>query len=309
MGQPRAFTLSVVMICRDEEDRIERALQSVQGWADEIVILDSGSRDATVEIARRYTDDVWQTDWPGYGPQRNRAIAKATGDWILMLDADERVTPELRDEIDAHLQPGIAYNVLKMPWRTYFCGQPLRFGRFSTPQTRLFRRAGASYRNLQVHESLLMPNRKVGVLKSSLEHHSWRDYHHAQQKHLLYACLLAEQKYVEGKRSSLVYASTRLVFDFLVQYVGRLCMLDGWRGFMVSVILAQYAFHKYAALAMLQNGAPPMRLRQPSAARPPAASPPVPTAAQRRREAWKNTRPRAPVARHAALLSARTTPP
>ena len=308
MAQARAFTLSVVMICRDEEDRIERALQSVHGWADEIIVLDSGSVDATVDIARRYTDHVWQTDWPGYGPQRNRAIAKSNGDWVLMLDADERVTRELRDEIDAQLQPGTPYNVLKMPWRTYFCGKPLRFGRFSTPQTRLFRRSGASYRNLQVHESLVMPDRRIGILKSSLEHHSWRDYHHAQQKHLLYACLLAEQKHAEGKRSSLLYASGRLVFDFLVQYVGRLCMLDGWRGFMVSVILAQYAFHKYAALAMLQNGAPAMHLRpSPVPARAPS-SPPV--AATRRREAWpRKARSRVSAVRHAALSGTQSTPP
>ncbi|TDU26758.1 glycosyltransferase involved in cell wall biosynthesis [Panacagrimonas perspica] len=305
MPERRAFTLSVVMICRDEEDRIERALQSVQGWADEIIVLDSGSRDATVEIARRYTAKVWVTDWPGYGPQRNRAIGKASGDWILSLDADERVTPELRDEIDACLSnPDLEYNVLKMPWRTYFCGAPLRFGRFSTPQTRMFRREGASYRNLQVHESLEMPDKRVGVLKSSLEHHSWRDYHHAQEKHLLYACLLAEQKYAEGQRSSLLYASSRLVFDFLVQYIGRLCVLDGWRGFLISVILAQYAFHKYAALAMRQNGAPAMRPRVFAAPRA--------AVAQRRqvRPAWKKgARTRLPVPHAASLLAARTTPP
>jgi glycosyltransferase involved in cell wall biosynthesis len=252
----------VIVICCDEEDRIESALKSVHGWADEIIVLDSGSRDATIEIARRYTNKVWVTDWPGYGPQRNRAIAKATGDWVFMLDADERATPELREEIDGLLsQPAVPCNVLKMPWRTYFCGKPLRFGRFSTPQTRMFRREGAAYRNSQVHESLVVPDRRVAVLRGALEHHSWRDYHHAQEKHLRYACLLAEQKYAEGKRSSMSYASIRLLFDFLLQYFGRLCVLDGWRGFLVSMILAQYAFHKYAALAMLQNGAPAMQRR------------------------------------------------
>ena len=306
MARNRAFTLSVVMICCDEEDRIEPALQSVHGWADEIIVFDSGSRDATLQIARRYTDRIWQTDWPGYGPQRNRAIAKAGGDWILSLDADERVTPQLRAEIDALLaRPDLPYNVIKMPWRTHFCGRPLRFGRFSTPQTRLFRRQGASYRNLQVHESLLMPERRTHTLKSPLDHHSWRDYQHAQQKHLLYACLLAQQKYAEGRRSSLLYASSRLVFDFLLQYLGRLCVLDGRRGFLVSVILAQYAFHKYAALALMQAGDAP-------ATRPQAAMS-TSTPARRlppRRQRW-NTRPAlTPTAVHSpALLGARSTPP
>lgn len=261
----RTHTISVVVICKDEGDRIEAALRSVHGWADEIIVLDSGSCDDTVEIARRYTDQVFVTDWPGYGPQRNRGIAKASGDWVFMLDADERATPELRDEIDALLsRPDCDATVLQMPWRTYFCNRPLRFGRFSTPQTRMFKRAGAAYRDLQVHESVVVPTRRVVVLRGALEHHSWRDYHHAQEKHLRYACLLAEQKYAEGRRSSMLYASSRLLFDFLMQYFGRLCVLDGWRGFLVSVILAQYAFHKYAALAMLQNGAPAMR-RQVSA--------------------------------------------
>ncbi|MGH8517065.1 MAG: glycosyltransferase family 2 protein [Panacagrimonas sp.] len=290
MSGTRARTISVIVICCDEEDRIEDALKSVHGWANEIIVLDSGSRDATVEIARRFTDRVWVTDWPGYGPQRNRAIAKATGDWIFMLDADERATPELREEIDVLLsQPELSCNVLKMPWRTYFCGKALRFGRFSTPQTRMFRREGAAYRNVQVHESLVVPARSVAVLRGALEHHSWRDYHHAQEKHLRYACLLAEQKFAEGKRSSMGYASSRLLFDFLLQYFGRLCVLDGWRGFLVSVILAQYAFHKYAALAMLQNGAPAIQRRTSS-----LTGRATPSRRQRRR--WKKT--------HAAVSSA-----
>jgi glycosyltransferase involved in cell wall biosynthesis len=299
MAGRRTCTISVIVICKDEEDRIEAALKSVYGWADEILVLDSGSRDATVDIARRYTDQVWITDWPGYGPQRNRAIARASGDWVFMLDADERVTPELREEIDTLLsRPDFDATVLQMPWRTYFCNRPLRFGRFSTPQTRMFRREGAAYRNLQVHESVVVPDRRVVVLRGALDHHSWRDYHHAQEKHLRYACLLAEQKYAEGKRSSMVYASSRLLFDFLLQYFGRLCVLDGWRGFLVSVILAQYAFHKYAALAMLQNGAPAMQRRASSLPAPPAGSP-------RQRRPWKGTHPIVPARAAApALLTA-----
>ena len=298
MSGKRACTISVIVICKDEEDRIEAALQSVHGWADEILVLDSGSTDATVDVARRYTDKVWITDWPGYGPQRNRGIAKASGDWVFMLDADERVTPELRDEIDALLsRPDFDGNVLQMPWRTFFCNRPLRFGRFSTPQTRMFRREGAAYRNLQVHESVVVPDRRVGVLRGALEHHSWRDYHHAQEKHLRYACLLAEQKYAEGKRSSMLYASSRLLFDFLLQYFGRLCVLDGWRGFLVSVILAQYGFHKYAALAMLQNGAPAMQRRASSL----NAHAPL---SRRQRRRWKRAQPLVAPASAPALLGA-----
>ncbi|TAM23419.1 MAG: glycosyltransferase family 2 protein, partial [Nevskiaceae bacterium] len=100
---PRRHTLSVCLICKNEADRIEPCLQSVAGWADELIVFDSGSTDGTVEIVRRYTDQLWITDWPGYGPQRQRSLEAARGEYVFTIDADERVTPELRAQIDAEL--------------------------------------------------------------------------------------------------------------------------------------------------------------------------------------------------------------
>jgi len=249
----RLRTLSVMLICHNECDRIEACLQSVQGWADEIVVLDSGSGDGTAEIARRYTDQVFVTDWPGFGPQRNRALSMLSGDWVLYIDADERVTPELREEIDRMLSdPAMDYTLLKMRWRTVFFGKALRYGRYTTPQSRLFKREGACFRDHQVHESLILPERRTGTLKGRLEHHSWRNYQHLQEKHLRYACLLAQQKFAQGKRGNLLLAVLRFFFDFIQQYFLRLSVLDGWRGLMISTVLAQYAFHKYAALRTLE---------------------------------------------------------
>lgn len=251
----RRTTLSVLMIAFNEADRIEDCLRSVAGWADELVVLDSGSKDGTVEIVRRYTDKVWVTDWPGYGPQRNRALDRCSGEWVLSIDADEVVTPELRDEIDRALDdPRQDCTVLKMPWRTWFFGKPLAHGRYTSPQGKLFKREGARYRDHQVHESLLMPRRKDGFLKAPLDHYSWRGYHHVQEKHLKYACLLAEQKFAHGKRGNLAYATFRFVTDFVQQYLLRGGFLDGSRGFLMAVILAQYAFHKYAALWAREAG-------------------------------------------------------
>lgn len=248
----RRSSISVLLICKNEADRIEPCLQSVAGWADEIIVLDSGSTDGTPEIVRRYTDKLWITDWPGYGPQRNRALEKVSSDWVMTIDADERMTPELRDEIDRWLSdPAMDCTILKMPWRTFFYGKPLRFGRYTSPQGKLFKREGVRYRDHMVHESLLMPRWKEGILKSPLDHYSWRDYVHVQEKHLKYAWLLAQQKQAAGKRGSLWIATLRLFTDFFQQYVLRLSMLDGWRGFLISIILAQYAFHKYAALKTL----------------------------------------------------------
>lgn len=250
----RRRSLSVAVICCNEVDRIGACLDSVADWADEIVVLDSGSSDGTVEVAGRYTSKVWVTDWPGYGAQRNRALSRVRGDWVLMLDADERVTPELREQIDELLdRPELDATLVKMPWRTIFLGGRLRHGRYSTPQTRLFKREGAKFRDHQVHESLVLPVRRVQLLSGELEHHSWRDYRHAQEKHLKYACLLAEQKFAAGKRASLGYACLRFCSDFLLQYFCRLSVLDGRRGLLISLILGQYAFHKYAALWSLNQ--------------------------------------------------------
>ncbi|MBB1160664.1 glycosyltransferase family 2 protein [Aquariibacter albus] len=249
----RRTTLSVMMIVRDEGDRIEASLQSVVGWASEIIVLDSGSTDGTIDIVSRYTDKLWVTDWPGYGPQRNRALNHCSGDWVLSIDADEVVTPELRDEIDRVLdESGCDFTVLKMPWKTFLFGRPLKHGRYTSPQAKLFRREGARYRDHQVHESLMMPRRKERVLNAPLEHYSWRNYQHVQEKHLKYGCLLAAQKFANGRRGSLAYAALRFGIDFLQQYLVRGGFLDGSRGFLMAVILGQYAFHKYAALWALE---------------------------------------------------------
>lgn len=254
--QTRRRSIAVMIICKDECDRIEPCLQSVAGWADEIVVLDSGSHDTTVQIARRYTPKVYQTDWPGYGPQRNRALQKIESEWVFVVDADERVTPELRAEIDTVLsEPELDCTLFKIPWCNFLFGEPLRHGRYTAPQARLFLREGARYRDHQVHESLLLPVRRERTLKSALQHHSWRDYRHLQQKHVQYAWLLAQQKYAQGERGSLGFAAVRFFVDFIHQYVFRLSVLDGWRGALISLVLAQYAFHKYAALRTLEHEA------------------------------------------------------
>jgi len=116
--------LSIVIVAKNEADKIRECLESVQ-WADEIVVLDSGSTDGTVKICREYTDKVFETDWPGYGPQKNRALEKATGDWILSIDADERVPPELRSEIEQAVKSE-RYKGYQIPRSSYYCGPPFR---------------------------------------------------------------------------------------------------------------------------------------------------------------------------------------
>ncbi|MEY3572295.1 MAG: hypothetical protein RJA77_210 [Pseudomonadota bacterium] len=247
-------TLSVLMICKNEADRIEASLASVAQWADEIIVLDSGSTDGTADIARRYTDKVWVTDWPGYGAQRNRALDLCSGEWVLSLDADEVVTEPLKAQIDQALtDPQLTATVIKFPWRTYLFGEPTLRGRYSSPQAKLFIREGTRYRDHLVHESLLMPVRKELRLSGYLDHYSWRDYQHLQAKHLQYAQLLAVQKHAKGAKGSLMFATLRFFVDFFQQFVLRGGFLDGQRGFLMAVVLGQYAFHKYAALWVMDQ--------------------------------------------------------
>ena len=245
--------LSCFLIVHNESDRLDDCLAPLAGWVDQLVILDSGSTDGTAEIARKYTDEVHVTDWPGFGPQRNRALAKCRHDWVLNIDADERVTDELKAEIDRVLsEPELEANFVKIPWRTYLFGKPLKHGRYTAPQGKLFLQHGAAFKDAQVHENLQIENPKIRILKSPLLHFSWRSYRHAQEKHLQYATLLAQQKFDKGVRGSLAYAILRIVTDFLQQYLFRLGFLDGTRGMLMAIILGQYAFHKYAALKALE---------------------------------------------------------
>lgn len=251
--QIRKHPISCFVIACNESDRIAKCLSALSGWADELIVLDSGSTDDTVKIAQQYAT-VYQTDWPGYGPQRNRALALCRHDWVLNIDADEVMSDDLKNEVDEVLsQTEIAANLIQFKWRTFFFGKALRFGRYASAQGKLFLKTGAQFKDRQVHETLLLPNQKSLTLKHRLTHHSWRNYQHVQEKHLKYACLLAQEKYSKGKRTSIRYACLRFFTDFTQQYLLRLGCLDGWRGFLMAIVIGQYAFHKYAALAELTD--------------------------------------------------------
>ena len=156
------MNLSVIIIVKDEEDRIAGCLDSVKDIADEIIILDSGSSDNTVEICKQYSDKVFETDWPGYGQQKQRALSKASGVWVLSIDADERLTPGLSDEIKAVIKTEPEEVAFKMQWAVVAFGTQLNHGRSARYVGRLFRREGASFTADIVHEKVLFPPGKVG---------------------------------------------------------------------------------------------------------------------------------------------------
>ncbi len=244
----RNRTLSVIVITLNEADRIRPCLESVHGWADEIIVLDSGSTDGTVDIVREYTDKVWVTDWPGFGRQKQRALDHATGEWVLSIDADERVTSELRAEID-HTLSGIPANTGYDVHRpVVLFGRIMDFSGSGQSPLRLFRRSEAAFTLVPVHERVDLKSGTLGRLRGALYHETYRDYNHAVAKFGEYAWLQANERYRNGKRSGLFSAALRGVLNFLHNYFIRLGFLDGSRGFILAALHANYTFNKYAAL-------------------------------------------------------------
>jgi (heptosyl)LPS beta-1,4-glucosyltransferase len=252
-GRPRGTTLSVSVICRDEADRIGRCLEAVAGWADQIVVLDSGSTDGTVEIARRHTAEVTVTDWPGYGPQKQRALERCTGEWVLSLDADEVISPELKREIDAMLAIDHGCSAFRAPWVSVLFGGPIDFGADGRYHTRLFRRDAARFDDAVVHEEVVAAGR-VGTLEAPVYHYTFRDLAHLQRKFGEYARLSAESRYAKGRRSTRLGALIRGGVSFLLLYFVRLGVLDGRRGVLMARHYARYTHDKYAGLVAIARG-------------------------------------------------------
>ena len=249
------ITLSVIVITKNEEDRISRCLSSVTNIADEIIVFDSGSTDKTVEIAKKFTDKVFVTDWQGYGIQKQRALDKATCDWVLSIDADEEVDSKLAQEITNLLnQDFIEHNAYKMRWKNIIFGKPTRFGRTARACTRLFKRQGSRFDEAIVHEKVIFEGETGIIKKGFLNHYSIRNFEHLLYKNRLYAVLMAEKKFAKGKKShGILLAVLRGLINFIQIYVFRLGFLDGSRGLLYAVIYAQYTFNKYAGLWSLEQ--------------------------------------------------------
>jgi (heptosyl)LPS beta-1,4-glucosyltransferase len=257
----RTKTVSATIITMNEEDHIADCLKSARLVADEIIVLDSGSTDRTVEIAKQYADIVEVTDWPGFGVQKQRALEKATGDWVLSLDADERITPELGREINHRLADPDA-DAYKLPWAVTIYGTRLDFGRSGRAPLRLFRREGVRFSDALVHERILIPEgRKTRTLRGRLTHYTHRDFGHSLEKSAKYAWLGSLEKHRKGKKTrTMIYPTLRGLMTFVQVYFIRFGFLDGAVGYLTAVTYAQVTFNKYAGLWTLS----PKRENHPS---------------------------------------------
>ncbi len=244
--------LSVVIIARDEENHLGAALDSV-AWADEIVVVDSGSRDRTVEIARERGAQVVVTeDWPGFGPQKNRALDRATRDWVLSIDADERVTPALRQEIEAIVAGGGAHDAYEIPRLSSYCGRFMRHGGWWPDRvTRLFRRGKARFSDDLVHEKVVVQG-STGRLAGHLEHLAFDDFEEVLRKIDGYSSANARMLHARGKRGSLAAALSHGGWAFLRTYILQGGFLDGRHGFMLAVSNAEGTYYRYLKLMLLE---------------------------------------------------------
>jgi len=246
-------SLSVITLTLNEERNIADCLASVQ-WADEIIVIDSGSTDRTVEIARRYTDSVMTVEWRGYGAARNLGISRASGDWILWLDADERVTEELAGEIREILRsPDQSVNGYRIARRAYFLGRWIKHaGWYPARVTRLFPRTMGTFTETKVHETLRIDGRLADT-KHDLLHFTDPDLTHYFAKFNRYTSLAAQDMQAAGRPFALRDLLLRPPFLFFKMYVLRRGFLDGIQGLILSVVSAAYVFTKYAKLWELER--------------------------------------------------------
>jgi glycosyltransferase involved in cell wall biosynthesis len=244
--------LSVTVITKNEAADIGDALASV-AWADEIVVVDSHSTDDTVAIARQYTDRVVVRDWAGYSDQKNYAAAIASHDWILSLDADERVTPELATELQA-LKAGAPPEAgFRIPRVTWHLGRWIRTTDwYPDHQLRFYDRRAAEWTGKYVHEGVSVRG-AVGQLSGELQHYAYRGISDHLETIDRYTTLAARQMHDAGRRAGLLQIAGHPPLAFLRNYLAHGGIRDGGAGFIISAMNAYYVLLKFAKLWELQD--------------------------------------------------------
>lgn len=246
------LALSVIVIVKDAAQDIQRCLESIK-WADEIIILDSGSQDNTLEICRHYTQNIFSTDWPGFGKQKNRALDKAQGKWVLSIDADEALSSGLIEEIKRIIsKTEDRYDAYAIKRISFFCGKKIRYGDWSRDEVvRLFRRLPSiRFTPTIIHEKLHGYS-NVGNLKEVIFHDTMKTISQVLLKLEHYSSFAAQKSYREHTKSSLLKAILHAKWCFIRGYFLRLGFLDGREGFILAVSNALGVFYRYVKLIYL----------------------------------------------------------
>ncbi len=240
--------LSVFVLAYNDEPNMRACLESVS-WADEIIVVDSYSTDATASISKEYTDKVYQHEFKGFGQLRNDALTHVTHDWVFSLDTDERATPEIRQEIHAVLAAGGQADAYFVPRKNYFLGRWIQHAGWYPDyrQPQLFKKGRMRYQDDLVHEGFLVDG-TLGYLKEHVLQYPFRDIDHYLAKMDRYADLMARRMVVQKRAFHPHQLVTHPCFTFLKMYMGRAGCRDGMPGLILAGLYAYYTFIKYAML-------------------------------------------------------------
>jgi glycosyltransferase involved in cell wall biosynthesis len=248
-----AAGISVTIITRNEEEGIQECLESV-AWAQEIVIVDAESTDRTVKIAQKFTARIFVRPWAGFAAQKNFALAQVTQPWVLSLDADERVTPQLRGQIEDILAFDGPLDGYYVPRKNFFRGRWIRHGTwFPDYQLRLFRHSSATYRSVSVHESVQV-NGRLGYLEAPLLHFSYRGIEDFVHRSNLYSTLAAQDLVRRGRRVSWLPLFLAPLGRFCSMYFLYRGFLDGSDGLLLAVLYSYYVFLRSAKAWEMSHG-------------------------------------------------------
>jgi glycosyltransferase involved in cell wall biosynthesis len=246
--------ISACVICFNEEKAIRECLESVR-WMDEIVVVDSRSSDGTVAIAREYTDRVIVRDWPGHREQKSFAISEARNEWVFSIDADERVSPALRSEIERIVRegPGEAHG-FSMPRLTRHLGRWIRHGGwYPDRKIRLFLRERVRVEGENPHDRFAVDG-KVTDLTGDLLHYSYEDFAHQIRTINSFSTIAAQELFRKGRRGVLLPLLCRPFVKFLETYVYKLGFLDGFPGLAISLSTAYLVVARYIKLWEMTRG-------------------------------------------------------
>jgi len=243
--------LSVIIITKNESDHIARCLKSIF-WADEIIVLDSGSSDNTVSICKQFTHHVYETDWPGFGPQKQRALDKANGDWVLSIDADEQITEELQSEILQAIKSNTIQGY-EIPRLSSYCGRQMKHGGWWPDYvSRLFQRQAGQFTDDLVHERIIVTG-NIQRLTNPILHEAFIDPEEVLHKVNSYSSLGAKKIFNKGKSTTLSTAILKGLWTFFRTYILKASVLDGAQGLMLAISNAEGTYYKYIKLLDLQN--------------------------------------------------------
>lgn len=240
--------LSIGLITYNEEKNLARTLDSIIEIANEIVIVDSGSTDKTLEIANRYNASVYSEEWKGYGMQKNSVIEKCSSEWILLIDADEEISKDLRNTIKAIISDENSKKVYKPNFTAVCFGRKIKHGGWSNHyRVRLFKNGAGKYNDREVHEKFIT-NEEIGLLKEEIYHHTYEDLEDYFNKFNRYTSESANQYKKQNKKKPFVIFYLDSIFKFFKMYILKLGFLDGYEGYLLAKLSSFYVFTKYAKL-------------------------------------------------------------